>query len=147
MTVTDYRARRRDDPDDPVEVLYEGAWHEAHIDARRRRDGIWEALVWYSVPRADGNRHGRKDWVTYDQLRQLVSGDHTGSGGVTTREEAIAEAGAKFAASRWACAQMTPREQAEAAWTPTSRFTVDELEARIRARRGMDPASRSLRKP
>ncbi len=38
--VTDYRERKRDDPDDPVEVLHEGAWHEAYIDARRRRDGV-----------------------------------------------------------------------------------------------------------
>ena len=70
VTVTDYRERYPGDPDDPVEVLYEGTWHEAYIDARRRREGIWEALVWRSVTRADGNRHGRKDWVTYDQLRR-----------------------------------------------------------------------------
>lgn len=36
-------------------------------------------------------------------------------------------------------AQMTPREQAEAAWSPTSRFTVDELEDLIRSDRGLAP--------
>lgn len=36
-------------------------------------------------------------------------------------------------------AQMTPREQAEAAWSPTSTLTVDELEDRIRIRRGLPP--------
>jgi hypothetical protein len=34
---------------------------------------------------------------------------------------------------------MTPREQAEAAWTPTSPYTVDELEDLIRERRGLEP--------
>jgi hypothetical protein len=70
--VTDYRERRPGDPDDPVEVLYDGAWHEGYIDARRRRDGTWEALVWYSVPSIEhGVPFGRKDWVTYDELRQV----------------------------------------------------------------------------
>ena len=40
VAVTDYRERKRDDPDDPVEVPHEGAWSEAYIDARRRRDGV-----------------------------------------------------------------------------------------------------------
>jgi hypothetical protein len=61
---TDYRPRQAGDPENLVELHYEGAWHEAYIDARRRRDGVWEALVWYAVPRADGNRHGRKAWGT-----------------------------------------------------------------------------------
>lgn len=56
-----------------------------------------------------------------------------------SRAECIASAGAKLAASDLALAQMTPREQAEAAWTPTSRFSVDELEDLIRAERGMVP--------
>lgn len=56
-----------------------------------------------------------------------------------TREEAIAAAAAVLATSNAACAQMTPREQAEAAWTPTSPYTVDELEDRIRAQRGLSP--------
>lgn len=30
---------------------------------------------------------------------------------------------------------MTPREQAEAAWTPTSAYTVEQLETLIRQRR------------
>lgn len=59
-----------------------------------------------------------------------------------TREECIADAGAHLAQMRRACAQMTPREQAEAAWTPTSPYSVDELEDLIRGRRGMAPARR-----
>lgn len=55
----------------------------------------------------------------------------------TTRAQAIASAGQKLAASHLAVAQMTPREQAEAAWTPTSPYTVDELEDLIRSERGM----------
>lgn len=62
---------------------------------------------------------------------------------MTTRIEAIRSAGQKLAASDLAQAQMTPREQAEAAWTPTSRFTVDELEDLIRMERGMEPRARS----
>ncbi len=56
-----------------------------------------------------------------------------------TRDECLAAAGAVVAASDEACAQMTPREQAEAAWTPTSRRTVDELEDLIRSDRGLAP--------
>lgn len=54
-----------------------------------------------------------------------------------TEQECINAAGAGFAVMRQAVAQMTPREQAEAAWTPTCPVTVDELEDRIRVRRGM----------
>jgi hypothetical protein len=61
----------------------------------------------------------------------------------TSREQAIQTAGEKLAASRVACAQMTPREQAEAAWTPTSALSVDELEDRIREERGLPPRARS----
>jgi hypothetical protein len=60
-----------------------------------------------------------------------------------TEEECIRRAGEVFAAGDLAVSRMTPREQAEAAWTPTSRFSVDELEDRIRARRGMPPLDRS----
>jgi len=61
----------------------------------------------------------------------------------TTREQAIASAGVKLATSRLACEQMTPREQAEAAWTPTSQYSVDELEDLIRVQRGLEPRARS----
>lgn len=53
-----------------------------------------------------------------------------------TRDEAIDAAGKTFAAGRRQAAAMTPREQAEAAYTPTGP-SVDELEDRIRARRGL----------
>lgn len=62
---------------------------------------------------------------------------------MTTREEAIAAAGQVVAQMRAVVAQMTPREQAEAAWTPTCGLTVDELEDRIRRRRGLPLAHAS----
>lgn len=62
---------------------------------------------------------------------------------MTSRTEAIRTAGAKLAAAATAITQMTPREQAEAAWTPTSTKTVDELEDRIRVERGLQPKARS----
>ncbi|CAB4727799.1 MAG: hypothetical protein F2667_12555 [Actinobacteria bacterium] len=58
---------------------------------------------------------------------------------IRTMRQAISNAGTALANLRATCAQMTPREQAEAAWSPSSRFTVDQLEDRIRIRRGMDP--------
>lgn len=58
---------------------------------------------------------------------------------MTTREQAITAAGEVLAASDRACAQMTPREQAEAAWSPTSRMSVDDLEDQIRRQRGLAP--------
>lgn len=56
---------------------------------------------------------------------------------MTTYAEAIAAAGDLAAEHVLAMQAMTPREQAEAAWTPTSRFTVDELEDLIRLDRGL----------
>jgi len=52
-----------------------------------------------------------------------------------TREQAIHHAARILAASTTGCAAMTPREQAEAAWTPTSAYTVEQLETLIRQRR------------
>lgn len=56
-----------------------------------------------------------------------------------TKDECLAGFGLAMAESDLAIAQMTPREQAEAAWTPTSTHTVEELEDLIRADRGMAP--------
>lgn len=56
-----------------------------------------------------------------------------------TREQALDRAATAYAELLATCEQMTPREQAEAAWSPTSRFSVDELEDQIRADRGMPP--------
>lgn len=56
-----------------------------------------------------------------------------------TEQECIDAAGAVLAASDLAIAQMTPREQAEAAWTPTSKDSVEQIEDRIRVRRGLTP--------
>lgn len=58
------------------------------------------------------------------------------------REAAIRAAGEAFARGRAAQALKTPREQAEAAWTPTSPYSVDELEDQIRADRGAPPLDR-----
>jgi len=58
---------------------------------------------------------------------------------MTTYEEAIAAAGDLAAEQFLACQSMTPREQAEAAYTPTSRYSVDELEDLIREERGLEP--------
>lgn len=60
---------------------------------------------------------------------------------MTTREQAIQRAGEVLADGAIACLQMTPREQAEQAWTPTSPYSVDELEALIRSERGLPAAS------
>ena len=68
-----------------------------------------------------------------------------------TTDECITQAAKAYTNARAACAQMTPREQAEAAqtatapWFPeqygepgrTEPYTVDELEDRIRVRRGL----------
>jgi hypothetical protein len=56
---------------------------------------------------------------------------------MVTRAEALAAYGDLAAEHDLAMESMTPREQAEAAWTPTSRLTVEELEDRIRAERGL----------
>lgn len=60
-----------------------------------------------------------------------------------TRDECLAAAAQSVAAMQRDVLLMTPREQAEAAWTPTSKHTVDELEDLIRAERGMDPITRT----
>ena len=51
---------------------------------------------------------------------------------MTTRAEAIEAAGRVLAYAEAAAAQMTPREQAEAAWESDEIATVDELETKIR---------------
>jgi hypothetical protein len=62
-----------------------------------------------------------------------------------TRDEALAGFGAAMAASNDLCDLMTAREQAEAAWTPTYRGTVEDLEDRIRAERGLPAIDRGAR--
>ena len=59
-----------------------------------------------------------------------------------TREQSIERAAEAFADLLLTCERMTPREQAEAAWTPTSPYSVDELEDRIRRKRGLEPLHR-----
>jgi hypothetical protein len=51
-------------------------------------------------------------------------------------DAAIRNAGRTLALGRQLIATMTPRQQAEAAYTPTGP-SVDELEARIREERGL----------
>jgi len=59
-----------------------------------------------------------------------------------TQDQAVQEAGAALARARAAQAELTPRQAAEAAFLPGGP-SVDELEARIRARRGLSPLKRS----
>jgi hypothetical protein len=54
-----------------------------------------------------------------------------------TREECLDDFARALAESEAICAGMSPREQAEAAWTPASPHSVDELEASIRLRRAL----------
>lgn len=54
-----------------------------------------------------------------------------------TTEQALDNAARAYANARATCAQTTPAEQARAAWTLSSPYTLEELEDRIRARRGM----------
>jgi hypothetical protein len=59
-------------------------------------------------------------------------------------DQGIERAASALADLRATCTRMTPREQAEAAWTPTGP-PVEVLEDRIRARRGMAPATRATK--
>ena len=64
---------------------------------------------------------------------------------MTTRKQAIADAGRIFAEGDLAAEQRSPREQAMAAYTPTPCVshkvvhTFEELERMIRADRGLPP--------
>lgn len=58
--------------------------------------------------------------------------------------QAIREAGEVFAMGEIAAEQMTPRDLAEACFTPTGP-PVDELEDRIRAERGLPPLDRAAK--
>ena len=60
-----------DEPDVEVVVPSDGQHVTGFIDARRRNDDVWEALVVYSYQGDDGFPHKRRDWFIYDQL-QLV---------------------------------------------------------------------------
>lgn len=56
---------------------------------------------------------------------------------MSTRAQVVAAAGDLAAEQHLARLAMTPREQAEAAWTPGCGHTVDQLEAEIREERGL----------
>lgn len=60
-----------------------------------------------------------------------------------TRAEAIAKAGQILATGRRNAEQMDPRSLAEAAWHAGCGMTVDELEDKIRGRRGLPLAHAS----
>lgn len=55
-----------------------------------------------------------------------------------SRDECVSQAGRVLAQARADLAVLSPREQAEAAYTPSGP-SVDEIEDRIRLRRGMTP--------
>lgn len=61
-----------------------------------------------------------------------------------TTEQAIGRAATAYANLRATCAQLTPREQAEQAYHPGGP-SVEELEDRIRARRGLPAIDRAPR--
>ncbi len=56
-----------------------------------------------------------------------------------SKDECLDRAAVTIATARATAATRTPREQAVAAWHVGSPYTVDELEDRIRARRGLAP--------
>ena len=70
MAVTDYSSHRWGDPDVAVLVTYDGQSCPGFIDARRRKDGQWQALVRFTAHR-DGYPHTRRLWFDYDD-RELV---------------------------------------------------------------------------
>lgn len=55
-----------------------------------------------------------------------------------SRQQCVDQAGRVLAQARVDLAVLSPREQAEAAYTPSGP-SVDEIEDRIRVRRGMAP--------
>lgn len=55
--------------------------------------------------------------------------------GAPARPDWINQAGRLYAQILNTCLNMTPREQAEAAWSPSSRHSIDELEQMIINRR------------
>lgn len=61
---------------------------------------------------------------------------------MTTQDQAVQAAGTVLARARVAQADRTPRQAAEAAYV-TGGPSVEEIEDRIRARRGMAPRSSS----
>lgn len=78
MTVTDYSAAgpldpqpARSIPDVGVRVTYQGQQCTGFIDARRERDGLWDAWVDYSPLRGDAMSHRRRDWVRATTPSQL----------------------------------------------------------------------------
>lgn len=54
-------------------------------------------------------------------------------------QDAARAAGETLAEHLIAMESMTPREAAEAIWSPTSSRTVEEIEDRVRADRGLPP--------
>ena len=71
MVVTDYSTPGSLDPDGEVRVTYQGQDCAGFIDARRKRDGVWEAWFDYSPLDEAGLPHRRRDWFAYDDLQLL----------------------------------------------------------------------------
>lgn len=67
MTITNSRVAW-DDPEVEVRLTYAGQVCSGFVDDRRQRDGVWEALIYYSYVGEDGSPHRRSDRLTYDQL-------------------------------------------------------------------------------
>ena len=72
MAVTDYTERKHGDPDVEVRLTYQGRVCVGFIDARRRRDGAWEAWVRFTVPGVFPE--SRVGWFGYEELELLDQG-------------------------------------------------------------------------
>jgi hypothetical protein len=75
MTDGHYSDRRPGDPEVMVELTTDtGHTATGFIDARRQRDGLWEAWVDYSHRTDTGVTH-RRDWFPMDDLKVLTIDD------------------------------------------------------------------------
>ena len=67
IVFTEFSQARWGDPDVEVRVVHDGHSCVGFIDARRRRDDSWEALVRFTH-RRDGYPHTRRDWFSFADL-------------------------------------------------------------------------------
>ena len=70
MTVSDYHRRRWDEPRVPVEVPGDEGGCCGELEARRVRDGSWEAWVRCTEPKPE-TREACTGWFDWGDVRQL----------------------------------------------------------------------------
>jgi hypothetical protein len=68
MTFTEYSELGPGDPDVRVQFEYNGQTCTGLINARRKRDGTWEAWVIFTYLR-HGSPHTQRGWFGMDQLQ------------------------------------------------------------------------------